>query len=745
MRKKIILPIITLLCFTVNYGQNLWKEVSESKMQKVSKMDRASMPSEYKLYSLDIEMLKKSLIEAPKDLQNKTSNLVLPFPNSKGEIEHYTVYEASIMEPELEAKFPNIKSYVGKGIEDPTASIRFSVTLFGLHTMRFSGNDETSFIDTYTTDNKNYIVYNKSSVSPTKSFQCLVKDNEQFALDNSNKIDQTILRASDGKFRIFRLAMASTIEYSKFHINKAGLNDGTLAQKKGAVLAAMNVTMTRVNGIYEKDLSMRMTIIGANDKIIFIDSDNFTNDNSNKLIDEGQEQITNIIGNANFDIGHVVSTGGGGLAGPTPCVNGQKASGITGQGSPVGDSFDVDYVAHEMGHQFGAGHTFNNDCDNNRDNSVSVEPGSGSTIMAYAGICVPNVQNKSDDHFHAVSIVEMINQINRASNCAATTDNNNAAPVVNAGLDITIPKGTAFVLRGAATDANNDALTYCWEQIDKEISKQSPVQTATNGPNFRSLKPSSSPNRYLPKLSDIVAGNLKPTWEVISNVARVFNFALTVRDNKIAKGGQTGRDNIKVTVNGTAGPFKVTSQATAGITWTGNSTQTITWDVAGTTANEVNTANVKISLSTDNGLTFSKVLLASTPNDGSQTITVPNDVASANCRIMIEAVGNLFLAVNSSKFEIKKGTLGIVDFEFENFVMYPNPNNGSFNIKLNSNSGNNIGILVHDLRGRTIYQNSFENSGSFDQNINLNKVDAGIYIVSIIDRNQRSVKRIAVK
>jgi hypothetical protein len=744
MKKKIILTLTTMLLFTANYGQNFWKEVTESKTQRMNKMARASMPSSYKLYSLDLDAFKKALLNAPSDLKSKKSNLVLPFPTTKGEIEHYTIFEASIMEPELEAKFPDIKSYVGQGIEDPTATIRFSVTLFGIHSMRFS-SEETSYIDTYTTDNKNYITYNKSSVSPSGSFECLVKNIEkQLPLDNTNSKSKTILRASDGKFRIFKLAMACTIEYAKFHVDRAGLSNGTLAQKKGAVLAAMNVTMTRVNGLYEKDMSMRMTIVGSNDKVIFIDSDTFTNNSSQALINEGQTQITNIIGNANFDIGHVVSTGGGGLAGPTPCKDGSKARGITGRGAPVGDPFDIDYVAHEMGHQFGAGHTFNNSCNGNRDSSVSAEPGSGTTIMAYAGICTPNVQNNSDDHFHALSIAEMVDQINRASTCAATTANNNAAPVVKAGDDYTIPKGTAFVLRGVATDANNDALTYCWEQTDIEISTQSPVQTATNGPNFRSLKPSTSPNRYMPKLADIVAGNLKPTWEVISNVARVFNFALTVRDNKIPNGGQTGRDDMKVTVNGTAGPFKITSQATTGISWQANSTQTITWDVAGTTANGVNTANVKISLSTDSGLTFPTVLLASTPNDGTQTITVPNNLNSTNCRIMIEAVNNIFLAVNTTNFAITKA-LGINDFEFDNFAMYPNPNNGSFNIKLSSNSGNNINVIVHDLRGRTIFENSFENNGSFNQDINLNKAEAGVYIVSIIDGNQRSVKRIAVE
>jgi Metallo-peptidase family M12B Reprolysin-like/Secretion system C-terminal sorting domain len=745
MKKKLIYSLFTVLFFTVNYSQSLWNKVSESKMQKLNKMDRASMPSKYEMYSLDFTKLKSQLAQAPLDLSGSESRLVLPFPNPEGKLDNYTIYEAPVMDTELAAKFPGIKSYVGKGIEDPTATIRFSVTMFGLHTMTLSGKSDQAFIDTYTTNLGNYIVYKKSDVAPSKSFNCLVNDNSKYALDSQEKLNTTILRASDGKFRIFRLAMACTIEYAAFHINRAGVGSGTLAQKKSAVLAAMNVTMTRVNGLYERDMSLRMTLIGTNDKIIFVDSDNFTNNNSGALIDESQAQITSIIGSANFDIGHTVSTGGGGLAGPSPCVSSRKASGITGSGSPVGDSYDIDYVAHEMGHQFGAGHTFNNSCGGNRNGRVSVEPGSGTTIMAYAGICAPDIQNNSDSHFHAVSIAEMVSQINSSANCAATTANNNAAPVVSAGSDYTIPKGTAFVLRATATDANNDALTYCWEQTDIQISTQPPVQTATNGPNFRSNPPIASPNRYMPKLANVVTGSLNPTWEVVPTVARTMGFSLTVRDNRSPNGGQTGRDNMIVTVNGTAGPFKVTSQNAAGVTWRGNTSQTITWDVAGTTANGVNTANVKILLSTDNGVTFPTILLPTTANDGSQAITVPNNITSTNCRIMIEGLSNIFYAVNTTKFTISPSVLAAENFELADFTLYPNPSYGDFTVKFTSASSNDIRINVNDLRGRSIFEKSYSNTGAFNQDISLEKAQAGVYLVSIIDGDKRTVRRVFIQ
>jgi hypothetical protein len=737
--------LICLFSITFSFAQNnTWKKTSEKEINLLSKMDRAAMPAEFRLFSVDFQAFKNQLLSAPLDTENN-SNLIIAFPNAEGNLENFKIFEAPTMEKGLSDKFPNIKSYIGKGIDDKTATIRFSVTIFGLHTITFSGNSETTYIDTFTKDLNNYIVYKRSNTSPTRNFECLTKNSEKFALDNQETNTTNILRASDGKFRVFRLAMASTVEYSAYHITAAGLNSGTLTQKKGAVLAAMGVTMTRVNSVYEKDMSLRMNLVANNNLIIFVDNDTFSNDDAGLLINESQAQITSIIGTANFDIGHTVSTGGGGYAGPAPCNSSSKASGITGSSEPVGDLYDIDYVAHEMGHQFGAFHTFRNSCGGNVDPSTAVEPGSGSTIMAYAGICAPNVQSFSDGYFHAISIAQMVNQINGVSNCAAITNNNNPAPFVNAGPNYTIPKSTAYVLQGSATDTNNpNSLTYCWEGTDVEDATQPPTQTATVGPNFRSFFATASPNRYMPKLSSVVAGILNPTWEVISNVARTQNFALTVRDNATVLGGQTGRDDMILTVNATAGPFAVTSQSTTGISWTGNSSQTITWNVAGTTTNGVNTSQVNILLSSDNGLTFSIPLIANTPNDGSETITVPNFINSTTCRLMVQAVGNIFYAVNSRTFTVSPN-LASDSFGFENFVLTPNPNNGSFKISFSSDSNSDVKINIDDIRGRKIFSKSFENNGMFNQDLQLNNIQSGVYLITIQNGIYKTVKRIVVE
>ncbi len=653
MKNKLLL-LFTVLIYVNSFAQkSLWTKTSEDRLQILNKMERSSMPKQYELFSLDFSQLKLQLLNAPLDSENNQSNLIISFPNPNGKLVNYRIYESPIMEKGLADKFPGLKTYSGKNIENPAESIRFSVTVFGLHFMSLTGEKGTFYIDTYTKDLNNYIIYTKQNIVPTTNFECHVLDNsvEKTIRSVESNISN---RASDSFFRTYRLAMACTTEYAAFHVNAAGLSGGTLTQKKAAVLSAMIVTMARVNGVFETDLSLRMNLVANNDFIIFIDSDDFDNSNTNNaLLNQSQTVIDATIGSSNYDIGHTVSTGGGGVAQlQSPCGSG-KARGITGQGSPVGDTFDIDFVAHEMGHQWGANHTQNNAC--NRNSATAVEPGSGSTIMSYAGICAPNIQANSDALFHAISIAEIVSFITgTGGNCAVAVPNGNSAPVVNAGIDYTIPKGTAFILKGSATDANGDTLTYCWEQTNNQTSTQPPTQTATVGPNFRSLPPSLSPDRYMPTLSSVVAGVLNPTWEVVPTVARTLNFALTVRDNKIVNGGQTGRDDNVITVNGTAGPFLVSSPNTV-VSFIGNTSQTITWAVAGTTANGVNCANVEILLSTNGGVSFPITLLAGTPNDGTQALTIPNLAGTTN-RIMIKGSNHIFYDVSNTNFTITTGT-----------------------------------------------------------------------------------------
>ncbi|MFV8357633.1 T9SS type A sorting domain-containing protein, partial [Flavobacterium sp. XS1P32] len=316
-------------------------------------------------------------------------------------------------------------------------------------------------------------------------------------------------------------------------------------------------------------------------------------------------------------------------------------------------------------------------------------------------------------------------------------------PVVNAGPDYTIPKDTPYVLKALVTNSNAEGYTYSWEGLDTGVQLETSA-TATSGPNFKFNQPTASPNRYMPKLEKVIAGELNTRMERLSSVSRVQNFAVTVRDNAVIRGSNVRRDDLILTVNANAGPFVITSQNTTGITWAGNSSQTITWDVAETTANNINTSLVNILLSTDKGLTFTTTLLANTPNDGLQVITIPNTINSLDCRLMVQSVGNIFYAVNTTKFAIATN-LATNDFEFENFVLYPNPNNGSFKISFKPETNDEIKITIYDISGKNIYNKTFQNSGMFDQESQIKTISSGVYLVNIQNGENKMVRRILVE
>jgi len=643
MSKRLTLLLCALCCGGLLNAQSLWTDVSGHGETISGK--RYTIPQAYRTLRLDLPALQALLANVP---NHPVEGVVITLPMPDGGSARFSLYETPVMAPELQARYPQIRCYTGKGIDNPAATLKCDLTPRGFHAMVRSKQHGSIFIDPYAQGNQEYYIsYFKKDLQhkgETGHFSCGVEreiSEDAELLENNNPANSPVAEfQGDCQLRQYRLALACTREYSAFH-----------GDTKPLVLAAMNTSMNRVNGLFENDLAVTMQLVANNDTLIFLstESDPYSNNSGGAMLGQNVTTCNNRIGTANYDIGHVFSTGGGGIAGlGVVCTNG-KARGVTGSDTPIGDGFDIDYVAHEMGHQFSANHTQNNNCGNAP--QASMEPGSASTIMGYAGICAPNVQNNSDDYFHAISLQEIgqFITVGEGNTCPLKTDTGNNTPNVDGGANYTIPKSTSFALTAVADDANADALTYSWEQMDPQAATMPPSATSTTGPMFRSFEPNMSPTRYFPRLQDIV-NNANPTWEKLPGAARTMNFRVTVRDNN-ALGGCASEDDVLITVAGNAGPFVVTEPNTNVIWYIGDS-KTITWNVTNTNIAPVNCNLVRILLSTDGGFNYPVVLAESVPNTGSAMILTP-DLVSNTCRVKVEAIGNVFFDISNQNFRIQ--------------------------------------------------------------------------------------------
>lgn len=638
----VLLALTTLVASAGVETGVLWTDVAERTI--TVRGERLIIPAQYRVVTLNQAMLRDLLARAPLEGAS-TAPLEMSLPLPDGTLGRFGVIESPIMAAGLAAKYPEIKTYAGRGIDDPTATVRFDRTPLGFHAMILSARG-TIYIDPYSrNDVTHYISYDTRDFTPltpkTFSEGGPSADDLARAQEIAALIAQSPHTPVGPQLRTYRLAVGATGEYTVF-------NGGTVASGLAAVVTSVN----RVDGIYEREVAVRMVLVANNNLVIYTNpnTDPYTNGSPSSLLSENQATLDSVIGSANYDIGHVFSTAGGGLAQlGVPCRAGQKAHGETGTSSPVGDPFDVDYVAHEMGHQFGGNHTFNGtagSCNGNRAASAAYEPGSASTIMGYAGICgTDDLQPHSDDYFHTKSFDEIVAYTvsGFGNTCAVVTNTGNTAPVPNAGASYTIPAQTPFTLTGSASDADGDTLTYNWEEYD--LGNAGPPNNPTNPPFFRSFLATASPARTFPKWSDIIS-NTTTIGEILPNITRAMVFRLTARDNH---GGVDWRSTT-INVTTAAGPFQVTAPNTA-TTWIGSTTQNVTWNVANTSAAPVSCATVDLRLSIDGGYTYPFTLASGVANNGSATVTAPA-VASTTARVQVACAGNIFFDISNVNFTI---------------------------------------------------------------------------------------------
>ncbi len=652
MRKLTSLAVLLLSCTFLFSQENLWTSVNES-ATGANLFASRTRPTAYKIFQLrESDFISRSQT-APNEkiISASQSSSIISFPDEKGNIQRFRVVEAPVMHEALAARYPGIKSFSGKGIDDPSSTVRFSVSeQLGVYGMILSSNKPSVYIDPVDRAGRYYMVVSRNAIGGQDRFQCLTEN----AIANSTpEVSGVQLRnADDGILRTYRLALCASGEYSQSFLTGSEPDD---AARKAVVLAALNNAMTRTNGIYERDFAVRMVLVPNNDAVIYLNTSTDPFTSSGSWGNQSQATCDGVIGSSNYDIGHSITYAappGNGNAGCIGCVctAGIKGKGWTAYYDFASDYFVVDFMTHEMGHQFGGNHTFSISYEGT---IAQTEPGSGSTIMGYAGITgSTDVQPHSDDYFHAKSIEQITNYVkSTSSTCEVATATGNAIPTANAGADYTIPKSTPFKLDGSGTDGDvTDVLTYCWEEIDIITGARNfPTATATNGVQFRSYLPSTNTSRNFPILSSILSGTNGNTWEVLPSVARTLNFRLTVKDNR-AGGGGNRSDDMTVTISSATGPFAVSAPNTA-VTWAAGTSQTVTWTVNGTTGSPVNCANVNILLSTDGGNTFPIVLLSNTPNDGTQSVTVPNNPGTTN-RVKVEAAGNIFFDISNANFTI---------------------------------------------------------------------------------------------
>lgn len=601
-------------------------------------------PRTFQAVALDRQRLFGSLAHAPLEFtpQAKDEPLVLTLPMPDGSFARFAVEEAPIMEPALAAKFPDIKTYRGRGIDDPHATLRFDWTPQGFHAQILSPHGAVYVDPIWRNDNTLYASYFKKDYRRDgHGFECLTHDDHG---EEPPTGAQATAAGGTQTLRTYRLACAATGEYTQFH-------GGTVSAGMAAIVTAIN----RVNGIYEKDLAVSMTLVANNDLIVYTSgaTDPYSNFDGFAMLSQNQSNLNSVIGVANYDIGHVFSTGGGGVAGlRVVCSSSQKARGVTGLPSPIGDPFYVDYVAHEMGHQFGGNHSFNGSQGNcsggNRNGSTAYEPGSGSTIMAYAGICgSDNLQFNSDPYFHFISLQEMRNFVTGTANaCANQVATTNGFPSVNAGPDYTIPAQTPFTLTAVGSDPDLDPLTFTWEQRDLGSAQTLSAPDNGQSPLFRSFEGTPDSSRTFPRLQNILSG-APSLGEKLPTLDRNMDFRVVARDNR-PDGGAFATDDMLVIVENFAGPFRVTAP-TAGVQWSGM--QNVEWDVANTDLPPVNAATVNILLSTDGGLTFPTQVASNVPNSGAAFVDLP-DVVTDTARIKVEAVDNIFFDISDGNFSL---------------------------------------------------------------------------------------------
>lgn len=664
------------------------------------------------------------------NLESKQQTITLPNPD--GTFEEYLIKPSQVVANEV-AHLYTIKTFTGHKIDNPSILVACDIDDLGFHAAVYAP-ESTYFIEPVSETGSHIVYYKKeSNATPIK---CSSKDHDH----GHDKANRAFAPAGITAKKDFRIAVTAAGEFSQ----QFGGSPYNVTNVLNAIASGINM----IRPIYIRDVGVTFTLVTDN-SLIFEnpETDPFNDTDADDFLDIVHATIDNAVGGANYDLGHLVmwaNTGGVAYLGAV-CAPDAKGGGFSGSDFSE-TTLWVDYAAHEIGHQFGSNHNFTSEeCGTSAD-GYRFEPGEGSSLMSYAGVCdeTARYQSASDPFFHYTSIEQMMAVINNTSCSTNSTTGNSDDPVADAKADIKIPKQTPFILVGAGSDANDEAdqLTYGWQQHDGDgqATSGSPSCQLTTNALFRFRPPSSNNFRSFPAWSDVMAGNNDQQWEKLPCVARTINFSMTVRDNNETF-GRVANDKMVVTVENT-GPFEVLTPNEAGTT-EGGSTQEVTWSVNGT---DGHCPKVDILATLDGGQTF-QVLEENVDNDGSQNITVPNE-NSTQARILIQChvdggfrSASTFYDISDADMIINESTVGVGNFQNIALSVYPNPADSVLNIKVGNSEAFDTQLV--SMTGVVIKSNSFTTSGTID----ISNVTAGVYLLQINQNStgNKTVKKIVIK
>jgi len=761
--KKLLMFVVLFISIKAQAYNDIWQQVSNRNVP--AKGTPLIRSTDYAVFSLNITYLKGMLQALPFSADQAQ---IIELPQPDGTYRTFKVWQCRMMEKGLAEGYPGIKTFTAVALDNAWVTAKLDFTLRGFHAMIFDGGN-TSFIDPYSNKDDNYYIvhYKKNEFRyPNETGVCQFKsEDENGPAGNATIMTQTGLpqlsKISNGyQSRTYRLALACSNQYAT---TATGMATPAIAD----VLSAMTTSMNRINGVYEREFSITMVLVANDTSIIFTSATNdpygSINTNPNALCAQNQKTCDTVIGNDNYDIGHVFTTNGGGLSSlGCVCHTGSKASSETGFYTPVGDGFDIDYVAHEMGHEFGADHPFNNGSDGscgggNMNRPTAYEPGSGSTIMAYAGICSPDdLQPHSDAYFHAISLNEIYTYsiLGRGNNCAVqAATNNTPASLPSFAATYSIPYKTPFELIApvAVDTAADSANRYCWEQWNLGDAGSRLVNTHFAGPIFRSFNPDLSGTRIFPKIDSILKGTYSYVstgsgskyenheGEKVPDTARFLTFKLTERAILNGYGSFLFPDDtVHLDVINTGAAFAVTSQNKGYIYWQAGATDTITWNVVGTDAAPINCDSVNIYLSVDGGYSW-PYLLGEYPNNGFASVVIPSGAITNTARLKVKGANNVFFNVN--RVPIVIGTVapnGVANVLASQVKVYPSPATDVVHIE----SSTELSANIYNELGQRVYTNSVNGNLT----VSVSGWAKGIYYVELsnIANGQRVVKPVVV-